>query len=110
MSLNFKVPNRIDPGSDEALELSIPIRNRRSFSPEQVADSIPKVRALLMLRKLLLEMQANIDNRKELRRLIQDIWSNPESIKALEKELAALGSYKLAGKDKALPAAESSTP
>ncbi len=110
MSLNFKVPNRIDPGSDEALELSIPIRNRRSFSPEQVADSIPKVRALLMLRKLLLEMQANIDNRKELRRLIQDIWSNPESIKTLEKELAALGSYKLAGKDKALPAAESSTP
>lgn len=110
MSLNFKVPNRIDPGNDESLELSIPIRNRRSFGPDQVADSIPKVRALLMLRKLLLEMQANIDNRKELRRLIQEIWSNPEALKTLEKELAALGNYKLATKGKALPAAESSAP
>lgn len=93
------------------MELHIPIRNRRSFGPDQVANSIPKVRALLMLRKLLLEMQANIDNRKELRRLIQEIWSNPDLIKALEKELSSLGSYKLAGKDKALPpAAEGSTP
>ena len=107
MSLNFKVPNRIDPSTDESMELSIPIKNRRSFSPDQVAHSIPKVRALLMLRKLLLEMQANIDNRKELRRLIQDIWSNPDSIQALEKELQSLGSYKLTTDGKTLPAAES---
>ena len=60
-----------------------------------------------MLRKLLLEMQANIDNRKELRRLIQDIWSNPDSIQALEKELQSLGSYKLTTDGKTLPAAES---
>jgi type VI secretion system protein ImpB len=58
-----------------------------------------------LLRKLLLEMQANIDNRKELRRLIQDIWSHPEQLKALEEELSGLASYKMPGINKALAAA-----
>jgi type VI secretion system protein ImpB len=109
LSLQFKVKNHIDSSTDEALEVMLPIRNRRSFSPEQVANSIPKVRALLMLRKLLLEMQANIDNRKELRRLIQEIWSDPEALKRLQKELEALASYKMPGSKKQLTAAAEQT-
>jgi type VI secretion system protein ImpB len=102
MSLSFKVSNRIDPGSDSTIEVNIPIKNRRSFTPGNVADSVPKIRSLLLLRKLLLEMQSNIDNRKDLRRVIQEIWSNPEQLKALQKELAAFADYKLPSTQKAL--------
>ncbi len=102
MSLNFKVTNRIDPSSDSTLDVSIPIKNRRSFTPGNVADSVPKIRSLLLLRKLLLEMQSNIDNRKDLRRVIQEIWSNPEQLKTLQKELAALSEYKLPSAQTAL--------
>lgn len=104
MSLNIKVPNRIDKGNEESLDVQLPIENRRSFNPDKVAESVPKVRSLLLLRKLLLEMQANIDNRKELRRLIQDIWSKPELLKALRDELGELADYKLPRGPKSLGA------
>lgn len=105
MSLSMKVPNRIDAANEETLDVTVPIENRRSFNPERVAKSVPKVRSLLLLRQLLLEMQANIDNRKELRRLIQEIWSKPEMLKTLREELGDLASYKLPGDRKALGAA-----
>lgn len=105
MSVGFKVKNCIEPGSEELLDVQLPIRNRKSLSPEEVSSNIPKVRALLLLRKLLLEVQANIDNRKDLRRLVQEIWSNPEQLKALQKELEGLAEYKLPSAANALPAA-----
>ena len=54
-------------------------------------------------------MQANIDNRKELRRLIQEIWSDPEALKRLQKELEALASYKMPGSKKQLTASAEQT-
>lgn len=95
MSLSFKVSNRIDPGSDSTIEVNIPIKNRRSFTPGNVADSVPKIRSLLLLRKLLLEMQSNIDNRKELRKLIQEIFSNPGAFRAVQGELKGYDSFQL---------------
>jgi len=106
MSVGFKVKNFIEPSSEEQLDVQLPITSRKSLSPEVVANNIPKVRALLLLRKLLLEVQANIDNRKDLRRLVQEIWSNPEQLKKLQTELEGLSNYKLPSKQKALPAAK----
>lgn len=95
MSMSFKVENRIDSKSDEEIPINIPIRNRKSFNPDHVADNVPKIRALLLLRRLLLEMQSNIDNRKELRRIVQEIYSNPEMLENLKQELAAYAQYKM---------------
>lgn len=103
ITLSTQVKNRIAQ-SDETLEVSIPIKNRASFNPDQVAANVPKIRGLMLLRKLILEMQSTIDNRKELRRLIQEIWSNPEQLQKLQKELEAYASYRL--QSKALPAAD----
>jgi type VI secretion system protein ImpB len=104
MSVSFKVKNYIEPDSEEQLDIQLPIKNRKSLNPEAVANNIPKVRALLLLRKLLLEVQANIDNRKDLRRLVQEIWSHPDQLKKLQQELAGLSDYKLPSRQKALPA------
>lgn len=102
MSLRLTVPNRINPGKEEHLEVELPISKMQSFSPDEVARHVPKVRALLLLKTLMNEMQSNIDNRKDLRRVIQEIWSNPEQLKALQKELAAFADYKLPSTQKAL--------
>lgn len=106
MSISFKVKNCIEPGSEEQLDVQLPIKNRKSLSPEEVSANLPKVRALLLLRKLLLEVQANIDNRKDLRRLVQEIWSSPEHLKTLQKELEGLATYKLPSAANTLPAAK----
>jgi len=51
------------------------------------AYNIPKVRALLMLKQLLLETQASIDNRKEMRKIVQELYSKPESVQELAGKL-----------------------
>lgn len=60
MSLSMTVPDRIDEANEETPDVTIPIENRRSFNPERVAKSVPKVRSLLLLRQLLLERQAKV--------------------------------------------------
>lgn len=94
ISLSFDVPNSIS-GGDEKLPVKLPIKNRASFNPDQVANNVPKIRALLLLRKLLLEMQGQVDNRKDVRNLIYQIFSNPAELEQLQKELEAYSGYKM---------------
>lgn len=94
LSVGVKAKNCIDQG-DEELEVTLPIRNRASFNPDQVANSVPKIRALLLLRKLLIEMQSQVDNRKEVRNLMYQIFSNPEELQRLQKELESYSGYRL---------------
>jgi type VI secretion system protein ImpB len=89
ISLKLQVNNEINPDKDD-LELTLPIDGLKSFSPDEVAQHIPQVKALLLLKTLLLEMQSNIDNRRDLRKLIQEICANPE---AMQKTLAELKGY-----------------
>jgi len=105
MSISFQPKNCID-NSTETLEVTLPIKNRASFLPGEVANNIPQLRALLLLRKLLLEMQAQVDNRKEIRNLIYQIFSNPDQLAQLKGELEAYATYKLP--QKSLPAAAAS--
>ena len=87
MRLRFQVPNRIDPGNSEQLDVELPIDSMKAFTPAQIAKNLPKVRALLLLRKLLLEQQGNLDNRKEFRRMVRELAQSPEAVAALKKEL-----------------------
>lgn len=109
ISISFETENRID-GSDEGLAVTLPIVNRSSFNPDKIAGNVPKIAALLLLRKLLLEMQGQIDNRKNLRNLMYQIVSNPAELEQLKKELATYSGYRLPeSKALAKPAAAATT-
>ena len=101
MTLNFNVPNRVDKkdpvdGSAPApLQVSLKLDSMKSFSPVDVARQVPKINALLTLRKLLLELQGNLDNRKEFRQLVRQLAQNPEAVQKLKTELAAFKSMSL---------------
>ena len=95
MSVEFSVPNKIDPENAEDLSIDLPINSMRSFTPAAIAEQVPKVKALKLLRKLLLEVQGNLDNRKEFRRLITALSEQPDAVKALQDELKAFDSYKV---------------
>lgn len=96
MSLRFNVKNRINPksGGDE-FEVQLPVDSTRSFQPAEVANQVPRIKALLLLKKLLLEAQANFDNRKEFRNLLREAAKSASSIEALVKELPAFDTFKL---------------
>ena len=98
MSLRTTVKNCIDPDNEESIDIDLPIDSMKSFSPDQIAYNIPKVRALLLLKQLLLETQASIDNRKEMRKIIQDLYSRPDALRELAGKLDEFKGLKLPAK------------
>lgn len=114
MSMRLTVPNRINPDAAEELEVELPVTSMKSFEPASVAHQIPKVKALLLLRKLLLEVQGNLDNRKDFRKLLRRLAQDEEAVAKLMSELPGFDDFRVprladgAGSPPAV--AESSTP
>ncbi|RKH10781.1 type VI secretion system contractile sheath small subunit [Corallococcus sp. CA053C] len=89
MTLSFKVKNEVNPaGPDDTLDVSLPIESMKSFTPAEIARNMPRVRALLVLRKLLLEAQGNMDNSKDFRQLVRKLAQDPAAVASLKTELA----------------------
>jgi len=101
ITVKATVPNRIDPDKAEELEVAIPLRSMKSFTPAEVAKAIPKVKALLLLKQTLIEMQGNIDNRKEFRNLLRAVPADDKAIGALADELKGFDALKLPKKSEA---------
>lgn len=81
LDLTDKVENHIDGGK---LEAKLPIDKMKSFHPDEIAQHVPKLKGLLLLRKLLAEMQSMIDNRKDLRNAIYEIFKDEAKRNALK--------------------------
>ena len=81
MSVSFEVADKVKGG--ERMAVALPIQSMKSFHPDEIVNHVPKLKALMLLRKLLMEMQADIDNRKELRRTLYELFSNKEKLQAL---------------------------
>jgi type VI secretion system protein ImpB len=95
MSLNFTVENKIDPEREEDLQINLPIDSMKSFSPDQVAQHVPKLKGLLTLKQLIGEMLTSVDNRKEFHKLLDELMSNPENIDKVLADLKGFESFKL---------------
>ena len=50
MSLQLSVDNRVDPDRGETIEVTLPISGMKSFSPAQIAQNVPKLKALQLLK------------------------------------------------------------
>lgn len=96
MTLKLSVDNKINPdtGADK-IEVELPIKGIKSFTPAEVARNVPKIKALLLLKKLLLETQANIDNRKEFRKLLRALATDKGAIEKMLGELQGFETFKL---------------
>lgn len=109
MSLRFQVPNRINPDVEADLDVELPIDRMKSFHPDEVVHHVPKLKALRLLKKLLLEMQSSIDNQKALRNLVYELFSNKEALKQVLAELKDYESLRLPTKAAASAAAAAPT-
>ena len=95
IGLNFVVDNKIDPDSADELEVNLPITSMKSFSPTQVAQQVPKLKSLLLLKKLLLETMSSLDNKKEFRKLLNELMSDETALAKVLEELKGFDSLKL---------------
>lgn len=101
MSVRVQVPNRIDPDKAADMTVDLPITSMKSFAPAEVAKNVPKIHALQLLKKLLLEVQANLDNRKEFRKLLRTLAQDKGAVESMLKELQGFENFKVPGGIKA---------
>jgi type VI secretion system protein ImpB len=96
MSLKLTVKNKIDPEKGgEDLDVTLPIDSMKAFSPDEIAKNIPKVRSLMLLKKLLLEMESNVANSKDFRKLVTDLYGNEAAFNAIKDQLKGFEGFQL---------------
>jgi type VI secretion system protein ImpB len=95
MSLKFAVSNKIDPEMAEDMDVEIPVDSMRSFSPDHIAKHVPKLRGVLQMKKLLEEVISNVDNRKDFRKLLNELMSDEEALGKMMEQLKGYESMKL---------------
>lgn len=94
MSMSFDVDDKTN--SDGAkMSINLPVTGMKSFSPDEIVNHVPKLKALLLLKNLLQELQSSIDNQKELRKLIQEMYTKPEILAAVRSQLKQHEGFKL---------------
>lgn len=93
MSVDFEVADRVS--GDGQMKVTLPITSMKSFSPDEVVRHVPKLKALMLLKSLLQELQSAIDNRKDLRKLVQELYSKPEVLAALRSQLKEHEGFRL---------------
>jgi type VI secretion system protein ImpB len=94
-TVTVSVPNKIDPDKQSDLNVTLPINSMKSFTPAEIANNVPKIKALTVLKKLLLEVQANLDNRKEFRRLVRALAQDKDAVEKLLAELKDYETFRL---------------
>lgn len=95
MSLKFAVANKIDPDNEEDMNVDIPMDSMKAFLPDHIAENVPKLKGVLMLKRLLEEVLSNVDNRKEFRNLLGKLMSDEEALGKMMEELKDFESFKL---------------
>jgi type VI secretion system protein ImpB len=99
------VANHAEKGG-APFDVTLPITGMASFEPGEVVNHVPSTRRLLQIRKLLLELQAYVDNNKQFRRLVRELTSPARA--ALLEQLRATFTKELAGHLRIPTAAEMS--
>lgn len=93
INLEMVVPDKLKGEGDMRVQLEID--SMSSFSPEEVAKQIPQVRSLLLLKKLLEEIQSNVANKKEFAQLLAKLYSSEEMFNKMKNELREFSMYRL---------------
>ncbi|MCK5796999.1 MAG: type VI secretion system contractile sheath small subunit [Deltaproteobacteria bacterium] len=96
INMSFAVENKVTPDEEE-MQVNLPVTGMQSFSPDQVAQHVPKLKGLLTLKSLLEEALSNVDNRKEFRKLLGELMADPEALQKVLGELKGFESFKLPG-------------
>jgi type VI secretion system ImpB/VipA family protein len=88
------IANHVEKGG-APFDVTVPITSMASFEPGEVVNHVPSTRRLLQIRKLLLELQACVDNNKQFRRLVRELTSPPRA--ALLEQLRTTFTKELSG-------------
>ncbi|WP_338557327.1 type VI secretion system contractile sheath small subunit [Erwinia sp. E_sp_B04_7] len=88
-SVNLSVENTL-AGDGSADNINLTFQSMKDFSPEQVAASIPQLKAMLAMRNLLRDLKANLLDNQTFRKSLEHILLDSALSAELRAELSAL--------------------
>lgn len=94
ISVDMVVPDKINPDGQD-LRVQLKLENLNSFSPEEVAKQVPQIRSLLLLKKLLEEIQSNVANKKEFAALLNKLFSSETLLSQMREKLEKYSMYRI---------------
>lgn len=95
MSLALTVENKIDADKAADMDVNLPIESMKSFSPDAIVHQVPKLKGLLLLRKLLLEAESNVSNKKAFQKLLAELYANEAAFNKVAEQLKGFEGLRL---------------
>ncbi|MCE2982168.1 MAG: type VI secretion system contractile sheath small subunit [Parachlamydia sp.] len=106
VEVDMVVQDKINP-SGQDMRVQLKLENLNSFSPEEVAKQVPQIRSLLLLKKLLEEIQSNVANKKEFAALLNKLFSSDALLQQMREKLQNFSNYRIPNKQLALEGSKS---
>lgn len=95
----------------KSLNVNLSFDSLKSFSPDEVIQQVPELRALLLMKTLLAEMSAEMTNNSEVRQEIRELYASGPQEVSYKNLPPALQVYSLkAWEEAGKPAEDASTP
>lgn len=87
LSVSFNVDNKLIDEEDSSLNVDLKINSIKDFSPEKIAENVPKMKVLMELRQSLMALKGPLGNVPAFRKAIENAISSKEERDALMSEL-----------------------
>lgn len=94
IKLDMVVPDKITPNNQD-IRVQLNLDSLKSFSPEEVAKQVPQIRSLVLLKKLLEEIQSNVANKKEFANLLSKLFSSETLVNQMREKLQNFSMYRI---------------
>jgi type VI secretion system protein ImpB len=89
--LEYAVDNKLEPGSQDKIGVSLEFESFADFTPERIAEQVGPLRELLEKRKDLSNLKAKLAANRNLGKALQAALTDEEKMNRLRSELTAEG-------------------
>jgi type VI secretion system protein ImpB len=94
ISLDLEVPNFV---SKDAGNISVcyKLNGMKDFKPNAVAEKVPEIKALMELKEILTSFSKDIDNNRNLKKVIDAVFSDEKELMLLKSKIPELANYSI---------------
>jgi type VI secretion system protein ImpB len=86
----FRVANKLQPNSDQKLNVALKFRKMEDFSPDQIVNQIAPLKKLFDARRRLNDLLAKLDGNDDLDGILSEVLANTGEQTKLRAELKAI--------------------
>jgi type VI secretion system protein ImpB len=98
ISLDLEVPNLISKQGGN-INVNYKLNSMKDFKPDNIAEKVPEIKSLMMLKQNLISLSKEIENTRSLKKLLDSTFSNEEELNMLKSKIPNLEHYTLSDID-----------